>query len=103
MKYPEQYLINFVDLYTQLCWQLPQLHDKSGSHLCGDDVEDERRKADFVWLQPEGEHQRVAPPPSITFNQPQSRFVQLPLNNHSPTKRLVLWFPADSKLLVLMT
>jgi len=32
MKYPERYLINFVDLYTQLCWQLPQLYDKSGSH-----------------------------------------------------------------------
>jgi len=33
MKYPERYLINFVELYTQLCWQLPQLYDKSGSHL----------------------------------------------------------------------
>jgi len=32
MKYPEWYLINFMDLYTQLCWQLPQLYDKSGSH-----------------------------------------------------------------------
>jgi len=36
MKYPERYLINFMDLYTQLCWQLPQLYDKSGSHLCQD-------------------------------------------------------------------